>query len=88
VFSALVKRYGWRGKGWVREGTDGYGNYGIAAVGRVVDGRAAVGTEAKRELGPFISDSNVLSCRARYLEGSSVETGLLTEYATRAFLTG
>jgi len=88
VLAALVERYGWWRKARVREGTDGYGNYGIAAFGRVVDGRATVGTEAKRELGAFISDSNVLSCRARDLEARSVETSLLTEYATRSLLTG
>jgi len=88
VLAALVERYGWRWKGRVSEGTDGYGNHSIAPFGGVVHGRAAVGTETKGELSAFIADSNVLSCRARYLEIRSVETGLLTEYATRSPLTG
>ncbi len=88
VLSALVDRYGWRRKGWISESANRYGNYIVPSFGGVVDGGAAFGTEAKRELGSFISYSNVISSRASDLESGTIETSLRTENAPRSLLTG
>lgn len=88
VLSALIDRYGWWRKGRVREGTDRYRNYTVAPFGGVIDRGAAVGTEAKCELGSFIAYSDVLSSRARDVEPRTIETSLLAEYAPCSLLTG